>query len=106
MVMSETWPSWWGRGKASGERWWEQRGVLGEREAVERLYSQDSGLGLSRDCLNAAERIESGELADKLSGLLEWVAAERPAGRDFEQKQWLAGFVHGVLEPEAEIPTT
>jgi hypothetical protein len=98
--------SWWAQGKESGERWHAERAEPAEVEALERLYLEDSGLGISTRCLFAAERIQSGELNEKWTTLLAWVTAERPAGRGFEEKYWLAGFVHGVLEPDAAIPTT
>jgi hypothetical protein len=104
--MSQSWPSWWATGKASGERWWNERAEITEREALERLFPDQPGMGLSYRCLETAERIQSGELSEKWATLWEWIAAERPAGDAGQEKRWLAGFVHGAMEPDAQIPTT
>ena len=53
--------SWWAQGKESGERWSEERAQMQEREGLERLYLEDSVLGLSSRCIFAAERIQSGD---------------------------------------------
>ncbi|MDT5233810.1 MAG: hypothetical protein QOI39_4310 [Mycobacterium sp.] len=100
------WPSWWAEGKASGERWWKERAEITEREAFERLFPDQPRMGLSYRCLETADRIESGELSGMWTTFWEWIAAERPAGNDIQQKRWLAGFVHGVMQPETQIPTT
>jgi len=104
--LSKSWPSPWAQGKVSGERWWNERAEIMEKEAFERLFPDQPRMGLSYRCRESAERIQAGELSEKWITLNEWIAAERPAGDDVQQSRWLAGFVHGAMEPDAEIPTT
>ena len=97
-------PSWWAKGKDSGERWRAETGQMAEFETFERLFADDPSLGLSTRCLLAADRIDAGELSERWTTLQGWLARERPTA-DPASRRWLAGFVHGVLEPDAAIPT-
>ncbi|MGA7989383.1 MAG: hypothetical protein WCB51_13415 [Candidatus Dormiibacterota bacterium] len=104
--MTEPGWSWWEHGKVSGERWREERAEPPEITTIETLYANDAGLGFSRRCRSAATVIDSGRLDGDWTTLAEWIAAERPVARDSERLHWLAGFVHGVVEPDTAIPTS
>ena len=105
-TMSQSWWSWWEHGKTSGERWREERAQPDEIKTIETIYAKDAGLGFSRRCRSAADQIDSGEFDDTWTTLREWIVGERPAARDSERLHWLAGFVHGVLEPDTVIPAS